>query len=122
MLRKEINGHLHLALRERTGRDVWQNLYEFYGTETDKPTSDRPLTDVPGEMNELIRGGVFVGPPTSAQQLLSHQRIGAIFHQISLPETNTVMLPDGLNWYLIEQIKQLPKPALIASYLKNQFG
>ena len=122
VLRKEINGHLHLALRERTGRDVWQNLYEFYGTETDEPTSDRPLTDVPGEMNELIRGGVSVGPPTSAQQLLSHQRIGAVFHQISLPETNTVMLPDGLNWYYLEQIKQLPKPALIASYLENQFG
>ena len=122
VLRKEIDGHLHLALRERTARDVWQNLYEFYGTETDEPTPDRPLTDVPGEMNELIRGGVFLGPPTSAQQLLSHQRIRAVFQQISLPETNTVMLPDGLNWYSMEQIRQLPKPALIASYLENKFG
>lgn len=122
VLRQGNGEALKLALRERTGRDVWQNLYEFYGIETDEPTSGWRSIDVPEELNELVVQGVLVGPPVTEQQLLSHQRIRAIFHEISLPETSTTPLPDGLTWYSMTQVRQLPKPVLIASYVENQFG
>ncbi|WP_375447878.1 A/G-specific adenine glycosylase [uncultured Fibrella sp.] len=122
VLRKGKGEALKLALRERTGRDVWQNLFEFYGVETDEPTSGWRSIDVPEELNELVVQGVLVGPPVSEQQLLSHQRIRAVFHEISLPEANTTPLPDGVNWYSMAQVKQLPKPVLIASYVEKQFG
>ncbi|XWW46696.1 A/G-specific adenine glycosylase [Fibrella sp. USSR17] len=122
VFRKGSGDQLKLALRERTGRDVWQNLYEFYGTETDEPTPDWRSVDVPDEVNELTREGVLVGPAIVEQQLLSHQRIKAVFFEISLPATSITMLPEGLNWYSMEQVRQLPKPVLIASYVEKQFG
>ncbi|NID13103.1 A/G-specific adenine glycosylase [Fibrella aestuarina] len=122
VFRKGSGDQLKLALRERTGRDVWQNLYEFYGTETDEPTPDWRSVDVPDEVNELTREGVLVGPAIAEQQLLSHQRIKAVFFEISLPATSITMLPEGLNWYSMEQVRQLPKPVLIASYVEKQFG
>jgi len=122
VFRKGSGDQLKLALRERTGRDVWQNLYEFYGTETDEPTPDWRSVDVPDEVNELTREGVLVGPAIVEQQLLSHQRIKAVFYEISLPDTSITVLPEGLNWYSMEQVRQLPKPVLIASYVEKQFG
>ncbi|HEX9957057.1 MAG TPA: A/G-specific adenine glycosylase [Fibrella sp.] len=113
---------MHLALRERTGRDVWQNLFEFYGFELDEPVSEWRSVDVPVEVSDLVSEGVLAGPAVAGQQLLSHQRIQAVFYGISLPETGKTPLPDGLNWYSIEQVRQLPKPVLIASYVEKQFG
>ena len=111
-----------LALRERTQRDVWQNLYEFYGSETDEPTPDWQSVVVPAEVNELVEEGVFVGPAVADQQLLSHQRIRSTFFLISLPEGVQIALPEGLTWYSVDQIRQLPKPVLITTYLEKQFG
>ncbi|ARK11236.1 A/G-specific adenine glycosylase [Fibrella sp. ES10-3-2-2] len=122
VFRKGSGDQLKLALRERTGRDVWQNLYEFYGTETDEPAPDWRSVDVPDEVNELTREGVLVGPAIVEQQLLSHQRIKAVFFEISLPDTSIMVLPEELNWYSMEQVRQLPKPVLIASYVEKQFG
>ncbi|MEZ0484782.1 A/G-specific adenine glycosylase [Fibrella aquatica] len=121
VFRKGSGSTLKLAFRERTGRDVWQNLYEFYGLETDEPITEWQMVNVPDEVNELTHEGVFVGPAINEQQLLSHQRIRAVFYQISVPESSQTVLPDGLNWYSIEQVRQLPKPVLIASYVDNQF-
>jgi A/G-specific adenine glycosylase len=122
VFRKGTGDQFKLALRERTGRDVWQNLYEFYGSETDEAVPEWRPVNVPDEVNELVMQGVLVGPAVAEQQLLSHQRIRAVFYEISLPETNQTALPDGLAWYSMEQARQLPKPVLIASYLEKQFG
>ncbi|MBO0951636.1 A/G-specific adenine glycosylase [Fibrella forsythiae] len=122
VFRKGAGEAMQLALRERTGRDVWQNLYEFYGTETDEPASDWRSVDVPDEVNELVMQGVLVGPAIAEQQLLSHQRIRAVFYEISIPETSNVVLPKDLNWYFMDQVRRLPKPVLIATFVEKQFG
>ncbi len=122
VFRQGTGAQVKLALRERTGRDVWQNLYEFYGSETDEPVPEWRPVNVPDEVNELVMQGVLVGPAVAEQQLLSHQRIRAVFYEISLPETAKTALPNGLAWYSIAQVRQLPKPVLIASYVEKQFG
>lgn len=122
VFRKGTGSSLKVALRERTGRDVWQNLYEFYGVETDEPAQNWHAVDVPDEVKALLMQGLLAGPTLTERQLLSHQRIQANFQAIVLPETMKTALPAGLNWYSMEQVKQLPKPALIASYVEKQFG
>ncbi|GAB3555697.1 A/G-specific adenine glycosylase [Spirosoma fluminis] len=112
-----------LAMRERTSRDIWQNLHDFYLVETDEPTpalKDLPLTDE--AVAELVRVGRWRNPAEEAVQLLSHQRIRAIFHQVELPDGLESRLPMGFQWYTIHEIGGLAKPVLITNYLAKVFG
>lgn len=110
------------AMRERTGRDIWQNLHDFYLLETDEPKTDLqdlPLSEV---ISSIVQKGVLTKPQISLAQLLSHQRIRAQFYLIDLPDEVVGSLPTDLQWYAIEEINHLPKPVLITNYLEKAFG
>ena len=111
-----------LALRERTGRDIWQNLHEFWLQETDEPADSLRALVLPEPVAQLVAQGRPAGPAVPAVQLLSHQRIRAMFHLIDLPEGWIGTLPDGLNWFSTAEINQLPKPVLITGYWSQLFG
>lgn len=106
-----------LALRERTDRDIWQNLHDFYLIETDEPKLALRDLPLPSVVDTLVKQGVLVTLPTEAVQLLSHQRIRATFYLIDLPEQAAEGIPGNLKWYTEEEINQLPKPVLITNYL-----
>lgn len=111
-----------LALRERTTRDIWQNLYDFYLQETDEPKTalrDIPLADL---VSQTVQGSVLMAPPVESVQLLSHQRIRAKFYLIDVPDELTNSLPIELQWYSLAGVGNLPKPVLITNYLDQQFG
>lgn len=111
-----------LALRERTTRDIWQNLYDFYLLETDEPKTalrDIPLGD---PADQTVQGSSLVVPPIESVQLLSHQRIRAKFYLIDVPDELKSSLPIDLQWYSPMEISNLPKPVLITNYLEQQFG
>ncbi len=116
------DGTLRLALRERTGKDIWQNLFDFYLIETDEPTTALAELNVPESEQSLVAAGILAKLPTSGQQLLSHQRVKANFYLIDLPVGAPVALPAGLNWYSAPEIGQLPKPVLITTYFERAFG
>jgi A/G-specific adenine glycosylase len=111
-----------MAMRERTERDVWQQLYDFYLLETDEPKPTWRDLLLPDSVNELVRQGVLAATPVEAMQLLSHQRIRAIFHFVELPDELAEQLPEGLKWYSMAEIADLPKPVLITNYLEKAFG
>ena len=110
------------ALRERTDRDVWQNLFDFYLSETDESRPTLADLFLPEPVGNLISQGRLAGMPVDAVQLLSHQRIRARFYVIDLPDSVAEQLPTGLQWYTDREIGQLPKPVIIANYLENRFG
>lgn len=114
-----------LALHERTKRDVWQNLYEFYLVETDEPMADWRDLAVPEPIQQLVHQGILTGPAVEIKQLLSHQRIQAQFYLIDLPDGANgapESLSTSLQWYTKEEIDHLPKPVLITNYLAKLFG
>ncbi len=115
-----------LALRERTLRDVWQNLYDFclIEHELDTPKAagiDDLLSDLSSSdpAYVLVQQGHLAALPTEAVQLLSHQRIHARFHLIDVPNER---LPADLQWYSEDEINQLPKPVIIKNYLETLLG
>lgn len=109
-----------LAFRERTGRDVWQHLYDFALLETDEPKSHlRELGLVGALENWVLRGHQTVAP-TPFTQLLSHQRIRAVFYEFDVPDSIADLLPEGLAWYLPNEVNALPKPGLIVNYLTER--
>ncbi|WP_229374826.1 A/G-specific adenine glycosylase [Fibrella rubiginis] len=116
------NGEAVVAMHERTGRDIWQNLHEFYLIETDEPKADFRDLDLDKPLNDLVEQGVLTTSPVASNQLLSHQRIKAFFYRIDLPESVKNDLPEGYSWYTRQQISHLPKPVLIADYFEKGLG
>jgi A/G-specific adenine glycosylase len=111
-----------LALRERTAKDIWQNLYDFALLETDEPITDWRELLLPDSLANLLAYSTLIATSETGVQLLSHQRIQAVFWRITLPDGVTGALPDGLRWYDLAAIETLPKPVLITNYLARQFG
>lgn len=115
-----------LALRERTTRDVWQNLYDFHLVEHEFDTPG--ATNMHGLLEKLpssdpvytlMQQSDLAASPIQAAQLLSHQRIHAQFYLVDVPNSD---LPPHLKWYSRDEINQLPKPVIITNYLKTLFG
>ncbi len=111
-----------LAMRERTDRDIWQSLYDFWLLETDEPVASLTDLGLPDEAAKLISLGRTTGGAVPLTQLLSHQRIQGQFFLIDLPDDQAVSLPIGFNWYLMDEVNQLPKPVLITTYLTEGLG
>lgn len=114
-----------LALRERTGRDIWQNLFDFALLETARQPGGKPKTMIQelgltGAVENWVLRGHQTAPPVVATQLLSHQRISASFYEFDVPDGVAEALPEGLAWYLPDEMRALPKPVLIVNYLAER--
>ncbi len=106
-----------IALRERTDRDVWQHLYDFALLETDEPKAMLRELGLTGLLENWVLRGTQTAAPVPATQLLSHQRIRALFYEFDVPDGVAGTLPDGLAWYLPDEVRALPKPVLVVNYL-----
>lgn len=106
-----------IALRERVNRDVWHHLFDFALLETDEPKTTFQEVGLTGELENWVLRGVQTAAPVQATQLLSHQRIRALFYEFDVPDGVAGALPEGLAWYLPDEVLALPKPVLIVNYL-----
>ncbi len=110
-----------LAMRRRTDKDVWQELYDFYLIETDNiidSVDDFP--DIQPIMSILTQASIV--PPTQVYtHILTHQRIRAQFWRLELPPEEALFLPPGMTFFSPEEIENVPKPKLITSYWKEHF-
>ncbi len=120
--RNDTDGNQQFAMRERTDKDIWQNLYDFYLLESDEPKSTLRDLVLSEPVQKLVETGVLMSLPVTGQQLLSHQRVKAVFHLIDLPADQSVILPEGLSWYSTDEIGQLPKPVIITTYFERTLG
>jgi A/G-specific adenine glycosylase len=124
-------GQFRLAMQERTARDIWQNLYEFYLQEAEpQPVGEAslPINDpflsiydlvLPADAASLVAQGTQNDRPTWATQLLTHQRIKAVFFVIDLADDPNLVLSPGLAWYDEATVRQLPKPVIITNFVEK---
>ncbi|RNI23419.1 A/G-specific adenine glycosylase [Rufibacter latericius] len=112
-----------LYLRKRPGNDIWQGLYDFFSLETDTLLPDPALFQ--GQISETLQipAVPFSFTGRVYKHILSHQKISAQFHLVTLPfrlreETEESI---GLQLYSIDEIEELPKPILIHSFLNEHF-
>ena len=115
-----VKGDL-VAMRQRTERDVWEQLFDFHLIESEN------LLSSPDDLPEsvvifaLSAQAEVVPPRRVYTQLLSHQRIKAQFWIIRIPSGATLPLPENLTFLSHPEIENVPKPVLITSYWKEQF-
>lgn len=70
-------------IQKRTKKDIWQNLYEFYLLETDKPATQETILQDPA-LRQLA-GSFDVKKVTSLKKhILSHQHLFGTFYELSL--------------------------------------
>ncbi|MET0461584.1 MAG: A/G-specific adenine glycosylase [Chitinophagaceae bacterium] len=107
------------AIRQRTGKDIWNQLYEFPVIETTAEQETADIIDI-AEQQEWINADKyslsFVSP--LFKQQLSHQLIAGRF--IALKAHKPGKLPEGSVWVSKKEMNEYPFPRFINQFLEKK--
>jgi A/G-specific adenine glycosylase len=110
-----------IAIRQRTHKDIWQQLYEFPLVETTTEQDQRRILQLAIKNKILKKDGFeFTSMSPLYKQKLSHQLISGQFLKVKLklkPET----MKDCI-WISHKQIHQFAFPVFINQYLQQKDG
>ena len=107
-----------LWIRERTGNDIWQNLYEFVLLETGKLIPRKKIQQTAFFMERFGKLGYEIHKISPAyRQSLTHQSI--IGHFVHLKCNKPVTELAGYQSVPRERLGEFPFPKLITGYFKN---
>ncbi len=105
-----------IAMKKRTGRDIWNGLYEFHLVESD---SEKKLTAIvkTDPLLALLKGFKEAG---SMKHVLTHQVLEIRFYEAAAENltTNTEALGD-LSFISMKKAREMPKPVAITRYLEQ---
>lgn len=100
-----------IAMRERRGKDIWQGLYDFFSVEAEAINEwNSLLPETLGDLKPRLTAGPL-------KHILTHQRLSIHYWLAELSELRK--LPEELQWYTPEQVRDLPKPLPVNIYLKD---
>ncbi len=107
----------HIVLHQRTGRDIWRDLYQLPLVETAGPSTRKAVTAAAAD---LIGRPVELGSPSvPVKHVLSHQVIHARFWPVKSPGSGR--LPTG--WVKVDRagLRTHAVPRLVDRYLEAYF-
>jgi A/G-specific adenine glycosylase len=103
-------------IRERTGSDIWQNLYEFILWESGKVIPLKDLQKTLFFRNTFGKTGHRIRQISPAyRQNLTHQSITGFFVHIDKPLFDVT----GYQSVSLGQVRQFPFPKIISEYIKK---
>jgi len=116
-----LNKNHNILMNERKDKDIWQGLYDFPLLESkDKLCTEDELITWLKENTLIDASDKLVLKKVSKvyKHILSHQHIYAIFYYIHIENPNSNRkLSDS--YHSLQECFRLPKPILIANYLKE---
>lgn len=105
-------------VQQRTAKDIWQNLFEFYLVESEKQIRwDIPLIQNWLKDQLSIHDAIILSKTEPIVQQLTHQQIKGQFIHIQLKQ-KPASLKTG-DWENAARIQELAFPKLINSYLQQ---
>ncbi len=107
-----------ILVHHRTGKDIWQNLFEFYLVESEQSIEwDESSTQafLKEQIGNLETSSIQVSPVF--KQALTHQEIKARFIEVRLKSVPSAL--QKLNWHPLSKMQQLPFPKIIHSFLET---
>lgn len=105
-------------IRKRTGKDIWQNLHEFFLLETSAPATDAALQQSAGFQSLLGHLDYKIVDSTAEiKQQLTHQTIYARFIRLQVPVAFNA--PDEYQLVTEKQLQELAFPKIIVDYLQR---
>jgi A/G-specific adenine glycosylase len=107
-----------IGISQRTNKDIWQGLHEFYLVESDKmiPWSQQRINEWLSAQLGVKGATIEVISPVRKQQL-THQQISGRFIRIQLSK-----IPDslkGLDWVSPAEFRKLAFPRFITAYIEE---
>lgn len=116
-----IRHKMKIAIRQRTNKDIWQNLFEFLLIENDKKIALKKQVLL-FQKTYCIKEIKWNNKQDSIvfTQKLSHQTIHFQIMEGSISE-NT-FLPEGLLWVSMAELKKYAFPRILQQYIRRQFS
>ena len=107
-------------LKERTGKDIWQGMYEFYLIEDNKLVTIEDLL-AKNFKSSLIKNFVLTKESSEVRHILSHQNIFSKTWCIEVKDEAAFkkLMEMGLYSFHKKNLKELPKPVLITRFLEE---
>ena len=113
----------NIMLRRRDQKDIWRGLYDFYLVESTKAGDLRELIEQKDDWKVLSHPEISMDNPIKYQHNLSHQRIFAAFYRVEITSKQLfrgLAREYGLEIFSRQEIHHLPRPILVANFLKEQ--
>lgn len=104
-----------IGMKKRTGKDIWNGLYEFYLIESAKER----------KLSELLKSNSFLIGAKEAgriKHVLTHQLLNIRFFEVDVKKGNLTKaggLLDDLSFISAKAAAEMPKPIAITRYLEN---
>ncbi len=109
-----------LLVHQRTGKDIWQNLFEFYLVESDASIvwDDKSVKNWLKEQVGISIANLLYVSPLSVQQL-THQQIKGQFIRVRLDAVPVFL--KKYQWQPVGSLRKLPFPKFITQHLESPF-
>lgn len=107
-----------IAIRQRTGKDIWQGLYEFPLIETGKETDLEAVLALAAKNGWVNKKDDMIAVSPLYKQQLSHQLIAGRFIRINLNKKPGQF--SGLSWVERTRLNKYPFPQFINQYLDKR--
>jgi A/G-specific adenine glycosylase len=108
-----------IAMQIRSSKDIWKGLYEFYlFSEHENIVKEKDSLPALEELGILSPVQQFF---PLQKHILTHLTLDVRFVVISItePESKKMITKEGLKFYTLEEIENLPKPILFTKFLEN---
>ncbi|MCR5887695.1 A/G-specific adenine glycosylase [Hymenobacter sp. J193] len=106
-------------MRKRTGKDIWQGLYDFALLETDSlEVAPAAVVAHVAQLGGQLATNHVEEPSATFRHVLSHQKLEARFHPLWLqaPLAAEHLAASGLQPFTLAEVESLPKPVLITNF------
>lgn len=113
-----IEQNRNFAMHERTHKDVWSGMYDFYLKEFTENVQE--FDDIVGEdsfLNDILQNSVVKRESNTYTHVLTHQRIYTKFWHLVINDDFLINLPSDLKWFSLDEVDNLPKSTLVNNYL-----
>ena len=106
-----------IAMRKRTGKDIWNGLYEFHLVESD---SEKKLTEL--VKKDALLASLNFSEVGGIKHILTHQVLEIKFFEVMVEErflTKNKDLLSHLSFISMKKANEMPKPIAITRYLEK---
>lgn len=107
-----------IILKKRSGKDIWQNMFDFPLIESNDKLMTIGLKNIPGLVSEKEVPYKTKRVSEWKTHLLSHQKIHARFHELHC-DVDNFYLPVDWKIVQVDEIKDYPLPKLIETYING---
>lgn len=115
-----IEQNRNFAMHERTKKDIWSGMYDFYLKEfLEKMNSLEDIVVKDDFLNNLLKNSVIKRESIVYVHILTHQKIQTKFWHIEVSLDFAINLPSDFRWYSLNEVDDLPKSTLVNNYLTS---